>query len=69
MPPSFGRTDASRGSSVEKTKINDSTKRRENRYVGASGHGRTDYNHVWTLRRTKIDFGSILCAFEVCAFV
>ena len=35
MPPSFGRTDASRGSSVEKTQINDSTKRRENRYVDA----------------------------------
>ena len=64
MPPSFGRTDASRGNSVEKkTQINDSSKRRENRYVDAPGHGRTDYNHVWSLRRTDIGFCSILCAF------
>ena len=68
MPLTFGRTDASRGSSEEITKITDSTKRHENRCVGAPGHKRTEYNHVWSLRRTDIDFGRILCAFQVCAF-
>ena len=69
MQPTFGRVDASRGSSVAITKITDSTKRHENRCVGAPGHGRTEYTHVWSLRRTDIDFGRILCAFQVCAFV
>ena len=58
MSSSFGRTDTSRGSSVDITQINGSTKRCENRCVGASGDARTEYNHVWSLRRTDIDFGS-----------
>ena len=57
-PHIFGRTDASRGSSVDITQINGSTKRCENRCVGASGDARTEYNHVWSLRRTDIDFSS-----------
>ena len=44
----------------------DSTKRHENRCVGGPGHGRTEYTHVWSLRRTCIDFRSILCRFCVC---
>ena len=43
----------------------DSTKRHENRCVGGPGHGRTEYTHVWSLRRTGIDFRSILCRFCV----
>ena len=62
MPPTFGRIDALRESSVEITKITDSTKRHENRCVGAPGHGRTDCTHVWSLRCTDIDFGSSLYA-------
>ena len=62
MPPTFGRIDALRESSVEITKITDSTKRHENRCVGAPGHGRTDCTHVWSLRCTGIDFGSSLYA-------
>ena len=65
MPPAFGRTDASRGSSVEITKITGFPKRHENRCVDAPGHGRTQYTHVWSLRRTGIDFRSILCRFCV----
>jgi len=60
MPPAFGRMDALRGSSVEITKMIDYTKRHENRCVDAPGHGRTEYTHVWSLRRTGIDFRSIL---------
>ena len=67
MPPTFGRIDALRGSSVEITEMIDYTKRHENRCVGAPGHGRTEYTHVWSLRRTGIDFRSILCAI-LCAF-
>ena len=37
MPPTFGRMDAFRGSSVEITEIIDYTKRHENRCVGAPG--------------------------------
>ena len=66
MPPAFGRMDALRGSSVEITEMIDSTKRHENRCVGGPGHGRTEYTHVWSLRRTGIDFRSILCRFCVC---
>ena len=63
MPPTFGRIDALRGSSVQITKITDSTKHHENRCVGAPGHGHTKYTHVWSLRRTGVDFRSILCRF------
>ena len=63
IPPTFGRIDALRGSSVEITAIIDYTKRHENRCVGAPGHGRTEYTHVWSLRRTGVDFRSILCRF------
>ena len=66
MPPTFGRIDASREISVEITKITDSTKRHETRCVCATWHGRTGYTHVWTLRRTDIDFSSILRALCVC---
>ena len=58
MPHYFGRTDASRGSSVDKTQINGSTRRCENRCVGASGDGRTGYDRVWSPGYTDIDFGS-----------
>ena len=37
MPPTFGRIDILRGSSVEITEIIDYTKRHENRCVGANG--------------------------------
>ena len=63
IPPTFGRIDALRGSSVEITAIIDYTIRHENRCVGAPGHGRTEYTHVWSLRRTGVDFRSILCRF------
>ena len=69
MPPIFGRIDALRGSSVEITEMIDYTKRHENRCVGAPGHGRTEYTHVWSLRRTGIDFRSILCRFCVPFYV
>ena len=60
IPHFFGRTDASRGSSVDITQIDGSTKRCENRYAGASGDGRTEYDRVWSFGRTGIDFGSPL---------
>ena len=59
-PPTFGRIDALRGSSVEITKITDYTRRHEIRCVGNTGNGRTEYAHVWSLRRTDIDFGRSL---------
>ena len=58
MPHYFGRTDASRGSSVDKIQINGSTRRCENRCVGTSGDGRTGYDRVWSPGCTDIDFGS-----------
>ena len=51
MPPTFGRIDALRGSSVQITKITDSTKRHENRIVGAPGYGQPNATHFWSRRR------------------
>ena len=64
MQPTFGRVDPLPGSSVEITKITDSTKRHENRCVVPPGHARTEYTHVWSLRRTDIDFGIIFMCFS-----
>ena len=61
MPPTFGRTDASRGSSVEKTKITDSTKRHENRVAGAPDHGRSNPAHFWSHRRVAREFSRNNC--------
>ena len=46
----------------EKYKITESTKRAENRYVGAPGHGNSDSTHVWSLRRGAVDFSKNLHA-------
>ena len=59
IPPTFGRIDALRGSSVEITKITDYAMKIDV-CVGNPGNGRTEYAHVWSLRRTDIDFGSSL---------
>ena len=58
IPHFFGRIDASRGSSGDMTPDNGSTKRCENRCVGASGDGRIEYDHVWSRGRTDIRFDS-----------
>ena len=58
----FGRMDAVIRSSVKKSKITDSTKRHENRCVGAPGHGHSDSTHVWSLRRDAVEFSRNLYA-------
>ena len=65
IPPTFGRIDALRGSSVEITAIIDYTKRHENRCVGAPGHGRNEYTHVWSLRRQVLISGAFCVQFYV----
>ena len=50
-PPTFGRIDAKRGSSVEITKITDFTKRHENRSVCAPGHVQSNTTHIRSHRR------------------
>ena len=62
MAFTLGRMDAEIWSLVEKYKITDSTKRHENRCVGAPGHGNSDSTHVWSLRRGAMEFGRNLHA-------
>ena len=62
MAFTFGRMDARFMSSVENFKITDSTKRHENRRVGAPGHGHSDSTHVWSLRREAVEFSRNLHA-------
>ncbi len=57
-PPTFGRIDAKRGSSVEITKITDFTKRHENRCVGAPGHVQSKTTHIRSHRRVAREFSS-----------
>ena len=61
MPPTFGRIDALRGSSVQITKITDSTKRHENRVAGAPDHGRSNPAHFWSHRRVTREFSRNNC--------
>ena len=68
MSLTFGRINALRGSSVEITKITDFTKRRENRCVGNPGNGRTEYAHVWSLRRMDIDISPVSHPFSIFPF-
>ena len=56
MPPTFGRIDALRESSVEITKITDSTEHHENRIVGAPGNGQSNATHTWSHRRVAREF-------------
>ena len=67
MAFTFGRMDARFMSSVENFKITDSTKRHENRRVGAPGHGHSDFIRVWSLRRKAVEFSKNLHA--ICTFL
>ena len=62
MPPTFGRIDALRGSSVQITKITDATKRHENQIVGPLDHEQSyakTFGRIDALRGSSVQITKI----------